>query len=1029
VSLELAHQQLGWPLPQEILTPSGSGPNALTHLARKKIGQTLTRLDGQEVRVGVLVAAPNSNATEAPLAVVCEFSRRASQVTLSEAHKLAWNLSAAPLLFTVEPGLVRSWTCCEPPPRQSDKLFQSPELSEASFDLGRQLDSALADAASSSINWINLLYGRLLREQPKRFRRDNCADQLLLDNLRELRKRLTEEHHLDIDTSHDLLARLIFIQFLFQRKDSQGRAALSEDALATLNEQSILRTGATTLDGILANHAETYRLFKWLNGRFNGDLFPSDEATPPNRQSRLAREMTIVKAEHLQLLSDFVSGRLQIRTGQWSLWPQYSFDAIPLEFISSIYESFLTTDHRKKGAVYTPAHLVDFMLDAVLPWNSTDWNVRILDPACGSGIFLVKAFQRLVYRWRNANPGAEPKAEVLRRILEHNIVGVDVEPHAVRTAVFSLYLALCDEIDPKYYWKTVRFPRLRDKRLIAGDFFATTTDEALVQAEATEFDLIVGNAPWGKNTLTQPGEDWAVKNDWPTPYGQIGPLFLPKCAALCAATGRIAMLQPAALVFGTSERFVEFRKQLFAASEVEEITNLSALRFGLFSEAISPACVISLRPGSSTNKPIQYICPKPDRTAEDNYRINIEPSDVHTVYPDEVLHDSLVWHVLRWGGRRDLAFVRQLLKFQNLAKYEQEGTLKKRDGIIRGDRKKKVKKIVGCRLLASEQFPPKVFLRMEGSALPVNEDPWVDGKASTDFAAFSLPQLIIKKTRQQQPGRFRAVLVEAESVICSHSYVSVHGPKPILESAALVYSSLLTVYFLFLTSSRLGTYRPEVLTAELLQVPLPDSGAMRRLKVRNFDDVDAQVRQLFDFKTAEWALVEDRIAYTLPDFAAGLDSPGRQATTRDRKKSELISFCDYFLSVLQASLGEGRPISATIFTEPPGEEKLPVRLVAIHFSESIGERIRFQTTERTALYQHLRQLGGRVAGPDDLGTYRRVFRSYDLIDVDGKTVPAVFLVRPDQARFWTRVEALREGDETVLDLVTWRAHFPSGGPI
>jgi hypothetical protein len=157
VSLDLAHQQLGWPLPQEILTPPGSGPNALTHLARKKIGQTLTRLDGQEVRVGVLVAAPNSNATEAPLAVVCEFSRRATQVTLSEAHKLAWNLSAAPLLFTVEPGLVRSWTCCEPPPRQSDKLFQSPELSEASFDLGRQLDSALADAARSSINWINIL--------------------------------------------------------------------------------------------------------------------------------------------------------------------------------------------------------------------------------------------------------------------------------------------------------------------------------------------------------------------------------------------------------------------------------------------------------------------------------------------------------------------------------------------------------------------------------------------------------------------------------------------------------------------------------------------------------------------------------------------------------------------------------------------------------------------------------------------------------------------------------------------------------
>jgi hypothetical protein len=169
------------------------------------------------------------------------------------------------------------------------------------------------------------------------------------------------------------------------------------------------------------------------------------------------------------------------------------------------------------------------------------------------------------------------------------------------------------------------------------------------------------------------------------------------------------------------------------------------------------------------------------------------------------------------------------------------------------------------------------------------------------------------------------------------------------------------------------------------------------------------------------ALVEDRMKYTFPDFAAGLDSPGRQPTSRNGKESELVSFCDYFLNVLQASLGERRQISATIFTEPPGDERLAVRMVAVYFAGSIGERIRFQTTERTALYHHLRQLGGRSAkesGAESPGAYRRVFRSYDLIEVDGKTVPAVFLVRPDQVRFWTRAEALREGEETVSDLVT-----------
>jgi hypothetical protein len=1024
VSLELAHKHLGWPSPAEILNPPGAGPNALTGLARKKIGQTLSRLDGREVKVGILLASPRSDATESPLAVVCEFAKKTTSATLAEAHKLAWNFSATPLLFTVEPALIRSWTCCEPPQKETD-VSPSPELREASFDLDRQPESALADAANSSINWLNLLHGSLIRNEPTRFRRDKCADQLLLENLRELRRKLTEDHHLDIDTSHDLLARLIFIQFLFQRKDSQGRAALNEEVLASLFEQNILRTKARTLDAILSNRAETYRLFKWLNLRFNGDLFPSDEVTDPGGQSTLAREMALVKPEHLQLLSDFVGGRLELKTGQLSLWQQYSFDAIPLEFISSIYESFLSVDHRKKGAVYTPAHIVDFVLDSVLPWSSSDWNVRVLDPACGSGIFLVKAFQRLVYRWRNANPGFEPKADLLRRLLERNIVGVDIEPHAVRTAVFSLYLALCDEIDPKQYWKTVRFPKLRGERLIADDFFSEKADNALAEIDALKFDLVVGNAPWGKNTVSQAGKEWAAKNQWPIPYGQIGPLFLPKCASLCATEGRVAMLQPASLIFGTNENFVTFRHKLFSSTEVEELTNLSALRFGLFSHAISPACVIILKPGGPTSRPIQYLCPKPDRTADDNYRIKIEPGDVHTVDPEEAQTDPLVWYVLRWGGRRDLAFVRQLLALTSLAKLANQEVLQTRDGIIRGDRTKKVKQIVGRRLMAAEQFPPQVILRMDGSTLPINNDPSVDGKASTDFTAFGSPQLVIKKTRQEQVGRFRAVLVEVESVICSHSYVSVRGPRRILDEAAIVYNSLLAVYFLFLTSSRLGTYRPEVLTSELLKVPLPNSGARVKTRVRNFDEVDSQVRQLFDFKEAEWALVEDRLRYTFPDFASGLSSPGRKATDRGENDLELTRFCDYFLSVLQSSLGDRTGYTATIFTERPGDQKLAVRMVAIHLTSSSSERIRSHSMNATDFYQRLRELSAQVGRANDSAVYQRVFRLYDLVEVAGQMVPTVFLVRPDQARFWTRVEALREGDDTVADLITWNGKLPS----
>ena len=93
--------------------------------------------------------------------------------------------------------------------------------------------------------------------------------------------------------------------------------------------------------------------------------------------------------------------------GKGSSGDLYSFDVVPLEFISSIYEEFVTA----KGAHYTPGYLVDFMLDEVLPWGGEQWDLKILDPACGSGIFLVKAYQRLIQRWKNAHPDQKPSAE------------------------------------------------------------------------------------------------------------------------------------------------------------------------------------------------------------------------------------------------------------------------------------------------------------------------------------------------------------------------------------------------------------------------------------------------------------------------------------------------------------------------------------------------------------------------------------------------------------------------------------------
>jgi hypothetical protein len=209
-----------------------------------------------------------------------------------------------------------------------------------------------------------------------------------------------------------------------------------------LHEEGVLDQRHHSFPSVLSDYEDAYRLFDWLNARFNGDLFPGKGETPAERAQGWKAEKQVVAARHLSLLARFVSGDLHMPSGQACLWPQYAFDVIPLEFISSIYETFVTKRAARQGIFYTPPYLVDFVLDRVLRWDDDVWDLRILDPACGSGIFLVKAFQRLVHRWKRAHPDKQIRAETLRRLLERNLFGVDKDPHAARVACFSLYLAM-----------------------------------------------------------------------------------------------------------------------------------------------------------------------------------------------------------------------------------------------------------------------------------------------------------------------------------------------------------------------------------------------------------------------------------------------------------------------------------------------------------------------------------------------------------------------------------------------------------
>ena len=162
-------------------------------------------------------------------------------------------------------------------------------------------------------------------------------------------------------------------------------------------------------------------------------------------------------------------------------------------------------------------------------------------------------------------------------------------------------------------------------RLIESDFFSENHEAIRTRKEGEEriWDLVIGNAPWRGGSLEDNslGIKWATEHGWPVADKNPGPLFLAKAAAVTKSDGRVSMIQPAAtLLYQRSwQPSDQLRKKLFSTYGVEEIISFVHLRWQLFKNAKSPACLITLRPITpKMGATLTYICPKPLYTSEDD---------------------------------------------------------------------------------------------------------------------------------------------------------------------------------------------------------------------------------------------------------------------------------------------------------------------------------------------------------------------------------------------------------------------------
>jgi hypothetical protein len=356
---------------------------------------------------------------------------------------------------------------------------------------------------------------------------------------------------------------------------------------------------------------------------------------------------------------------------------------------------------------------------------------------------------------------------------------------------------------------------------------------------------------------------------------------------------------------------------------------------------------------------------------------------------------------------------------------------------VRGNERKPLPGIREKHILETPTFPESTFLWIAATSLPKNENEFVDDDDSTDTEPFEIPQLILKKSWQAQTGRAQAVRIMSDErtggVVCSQSYVTVHSSgqnSHYLDRACLSYNSIFAVYFLLLSSGRLASYRPEALVEEVLGVPLPDALPQALEELRTSADVDGRSRDAFALKDAEWTLVDDLFRYTLPDFKGDETSPGRQSTERaprlaqpTKAEPQLAAYCRYFARVLKAGFGQDKPVCATIFQDD-AQSPLPVRLVAIHLDWPRDEQIVVEPVDSAALCERLLELDQKwltSSQPNRGGIfYQRVAMVYSEFQHQGRSIPTVYIVKPDRIRYWTRSAALRDADEVAADVQLWR---------
>jgi hypothetical protein len=777
---------------------------------------------------GVYTLAPPdqsmSSSSLTPVVYVCEAT---NEEKAREIHRRVWNQNVVPFLIIVTPKNIRLYSGFEYDRNKSDEE-RVLKVAKDSKEVLSRLSAFTSEAIDSGDIWDR-----------HEVTTESRVDRHLLKSLDKLSEKLTgPEYQLPVEHAHTLIGKYIYLKYLKDR----GILSAENFSKAKVSEEHIFSRAA--------QKEKLYKLEKWLDGFLNGSVFPL-----PNKD--------ILHTEHIRKVAAVFEGD-DPESGQRFLFDMYDFSYVPIETLSVVYQQFLHQkgQKRSKGAYYTPVHLVNFILDELEAKKPLREGMKVFDPSCGSGAFLVQCYRRLVEGV--VRKKGEIKPTELRKLLTSNIFGLDADEGACRVAELSLSLTLLDYIDPPDLSKTnFKLPYLHNQNIFycEGGFF--DDDSAWAQSTAKQdFAWIVGNPPWkniDKKKAKEPYDaaaiEWidANRKRFPIDNYQTAEAFAWKTTEFLKEDGQCGLLMPAMTLF--KKQGDKFRAKFFSDNETWCVVNFSNIRRYLFEKAINPAAAFFYSGKRDWDKSNHYIITYTSFAIEQSSQLNqksktkkmwtifVNHSTIKEIPLRQISNGSAVsWKIAMWGTHRDNKLLGKIsMHNPSLEKYlsdrdihisegsqlrdlpefetqEQEQAFHKEHEyyptLVGKDEidQKRLKAALSKQKKIALRFPPeattkigknRAYLRKRGgtAGLSVSESPHIITSASRSYALYSDDYVFVSPRQVGISGEYKQ--------------------SDLLKALTLYLHSDFIRYQQWLTSASLGVERDCVNLDSLKQIPVP----------------------------------------------------------------------------------------------------------------------------------------------------------------------------------------------------------------